>query len=67
MTMPVPDEYTFTRYLSSKKSVDDRSLNRSVWNSLNAAFSAYSSERPKVLELGSGIGTMVERVIDWGS
>ncbi len=64
--MPVPDEYTFTRYLSSKKSVDDRSLNRSVWNSLAIALSAYSSERLQVLELGSGIGTMVERVVDWG-
>lgn len=66
MTMPVPDEYAFTRYLSSKKSVDDRSLNRSVWNSLNEALSARSSEPLKVLELGSGIGTMVERVVDWG-
>lgn len=65
MTMPVPDEYTFTRYLSSKKSVDDRSLNRSVWDSLAEALSAYSSERLKGLELGSGIGTMVERVVDW--
>jgi SAM-dependent methyltransferase len=64
--MPVPDEYTFTRYLSSKKSVDDRSLNRSVWDRLNAALSAYSSESLNVLELGSGIGTMVERVLDWG-
>jgi len=62
----VPDEYTFTRYLSSKKSVDDRSLNRSVWERLAQALSAHSSERLKVLELGSGIGTMVERVVDWG-
>jgi SAM-dependent methyltransferase len=64
--MPVPAEYTFTRYLSSKKSIDDRSLNRSVWNSLADALSAYSSERLNILELGSGIGTMVERAVDWG-
>lgn len=63
--MSQPNEYTFTRYLSSKKSVDDRSLNRCVWNKLAAEVSS-RTEPLRVLELGSGIGTMVERTIDWG-
>ena len=63
--MPEPQEYTFERYLSSKKSVDDRSLNRSVWDRLAAEISSLTKPI-RVLELGSGIGTMVERAIDWG-
>ncbi len=63
--MPEPQEYTFGRYLSSKKSVDDRSLNRSVWERLAAEIPP-RPEPLRVLELGSGIGTMIERAIDWG-
>jgi hypothetical protein len=60
-------EYTFTRYLAAKKSVDDRALNRHVWHSLAQAVPAASPERPlQVLEIGAGIGTMVERLVDWG-
>ena len=29
-----PTEYSFQRYLSAKKSVDDRALNRLVWQAL---------------------------------
>jgi len=61
------DVYTFTRYLSSKKTVDDRSLNRPVFRALSAEVAAMSCDGPlKVLEIGSGIGTMVERSLDWG-
>lgn len=56
----------FSRYLAAKKSVDDRSLNRFVWNQLKMALSTQIFEGPlKVLELGCGIGTMVERLIEW--
>jgi SAM-dependent methyltransferase len=57
------DDASFIRYLASKKSVDDRSLNRLVWQ---AMISAVGSGKPRVLELGGGIGTMVERVIEDG-
>jgi SAM-dependent methyltransferase len=61
------DVYTFTRYLSSKKSVDDRSLNRPVFRALSAEVAAMSGDGPlRILEIGSGIGTMVERSLDWG-
>jgi SAM-dependent methyltransferase len=59
--------YTFTRYLSAKKTVDDRSLNKTVWQSLTRCISEeYGSRRLNILEIGAGIGTMVERAFDWG-
>jgi hypothetical protein len=65
--MTVPSAYSFTRYLAAKKSVDDRSLNRMVWDSLARAVAAYpQGDRLDVLEIGVGIGTMIERTLDWG-
>jgi hypothetical protein len=60
------DEYSFTRYLAAKKSVDDRALNRHVLQIMGDSLQARSEERPlKVLEIGAGIGTMIERLVDW--
>jgi SAM-dependent methyltransferase len=57
----------FPRYLAAKKTVDDRALNRFVWEQLGAALSGRESKRPlRILELGCGIGTMVERLLEWG-
>ena len=57
----------FLRYLAAKKSVDDRALNQSVWGQLRADLLARQFGRPiGVLELGCGIGTMVERLLEWG-
>ncbi len=57
----------FLRYLAAKKSVDDRALNQSVWGQLRADLLARQFGRPiGVLELGCGIGTMVERLVEWG-
>ncbi len=65
--MPIPLDYPFTRYLSAKRSVDDRSLNRSVWQSLTHAVSSRVGKEPlRVLEIGGGIGTMIARTVDWG-
>jgi SAM-dependent methyltransferase len=58
-----PIDYSFTRYLSAKKSVDDRALNSHVWQTLVAAL----PDGPlRVLEIGSGIGTMAERLVERG-
>lgn len=55
------------RYLAAKKSVDDRSLNHHVWRSLLSALPPNSPAVPlRVLEVGAGIGTMVERLQSWG-
>lgn len=57
----------FIQYLEAKKSVDDRALNRGVWQSLVSHLPAASRERPlRVLEAGCGIGTMLERLLEWG-
>jgi len=55
-------EYDFARYLSSKKTVDDRALNKDVWAQLRH----HLPDSPAILEIGAGIGTMVERLVDGG-
>lgn len=50
---------SFPRYLAAKKTVDDRALNAHVWGSMAQAMTALGSAH--VLEVGAGIGTMVER------
>lgn len=65
--MSVPEIYDFIRYLSAKKSVDDRALNRHVRDSLAIALHSHPDrDLLDILELGAGIGTMVERVLEWG-
>lgn len=64
--MPKPDSYSFIRYLAAKKTVDDRSLNRHVRERLDGALRAREAFPLRVLELGCGIGTMLERLLDYG-
>lgn len=65
--MPIPKEYSFILYLSAKKSVDDRALNCRVRDKFAATLLQTIQKKPvQILELGAGIGTMVERMIDWG-
>lgn len=60
------NDYSFTRYLAAKKSVDDRALNRVVWEVLARSLPNASHDKPiKVLEIGAGIGTMLERMLEW--
>ncbi len=65
--MSRPTEFSFTRYLAAKKGLDDRALNRYVCNTLSRSLAAFPGSPPlRVLEVGCGIGTMVERLLDWG-
>jgi SAM-dependent methyltransferase len=65
--MPRPEEFSFTRYLAAKKGLDDRSLNRHVFHSLSQSLASLPLSGPlQVLEVGCGLGTMVERLLDWG-
>jgi hypothetical protein len=60
-------DYSFRRYLAAKKTVDDRAVNRRVWDVLMRQLEPKSPGGPlRVLEVGSGIGTMVERLVEWG-
>ncbi len=58
------DWHSFSRYLTAKRTVDDRALNRQVWHTLRENLPRRN--RLRVLEIGGGIGTMVERIADWG-
>lgn len=66
ISMTVPRRYSFTRYLAAKRPIDDRSLNRVVWGRLIDALREMEGSKPvHILELGAGIGTMVERAWEW--
>ncbi len=61
-----PQEYSFRRYLAAKKGLDDRSLNRNVRETLaDHLLEPWGTTPCRVLEVGCGIGTMLERLIDW--
>jgi SAM-dependent methyltransferase len=53
------------RYLAAKKSIDDSSLNPQVWEMLhNSLPAAREGKNLQILELGSGIGTMLARLVE---
>jgi SAM-dependent methyltransferase len=56
--------YSFTRYLEAKKSVDDRALHRPTWDILRAELDRRSTPL-RILEVGAGIGTMLQRMLEW--
>jgi hypothetical protein len=59
---PMTSDYA--RYLAAKTTVDDRALNRHVLAELRRLMPAGA---PQVLEVGAGLGTMVARLMDWGT
>lgn len=62
--MSIPQQYTYPRYLRSKRTVDDRALNRDV---METVLSSLPADRPvRIAELGGGVGTMVDRLIETG-
>jgi SAM-dependent methyltransferase len=56
-------EYSFQRYLTSKQTIDDRSLNQHVIACLKQNL---PDKRLSIIEVGAGIGTMPARLIRWG-
>jgi len=58
----------FQRYLRAKRTVDDRSLDRRLLDRLRDGLDGRAAGRDgplRVLEVGAGIGTMVERSLEW--
>jgi hypothetical protein len=55
---------SFARYLLAKQTVDDRALNRGVFEALKAGVLDRSLS---VVEVGGGIGTMLARLVRWGA
>ncbi|HEX9679894.1 MAG TPA: class I SAM-dependent methyltransferase [Anaerolineales bacterium] len=57
---------SFIRYLAAKRSIDDQALNRQVWDVVWSHLGSGDPARPlRVLEVGAGIGTMIERILEW--
>lgn len=57
----------YPRYLAAKKAIDDRALNRHVWETLRRTLPlATTGGATNIIEIGAGIGTMLTRVVDWG-
>ena len=62
------DAEAFRRYLVAKRTVDDRALDRRLVGILRERLAerAAATEGPlRVLEVGTGVGTMVARLTDW--
>lgn len=62
--------YSESRYLLSKRTVDDRALHLGVVAELRKHLasqgqSAHQTPRPRVLEIGCGVGTMLKRLLQW--
>jgi SAM-dependent methyltransferase len=59
-------KFASDRYLTSKRTVDDRALNRRVWQCLvsNLALVA-TSDKIRVLDIGAGTGEMIGRMTEW--
>lgn len=55
----------FARYLEAKKSVDDLAINQLVFGAARPLLRGTSSEPIHLLELGTGVGTMIERLLEW--
>lgn len=65
--MTFPSDYSYTRYLAAKKTVDDRALNRQVFEAMAKTLkSRQDAGLLEVLEVGCGLGAMLERLWDWG-
>jgi SAM-dependent methyltransferase len=57
--------YTYERYLSAKKTVDDRALYRGACEEVRKHLARVRARPWQILEVGGGIGTMVARLIEW--
>lgn len=58
--------FRYPKYLAAKKSIDDKALNRHVFETLKQHAPEQCKEKPlNIIEIGAGIGTMVERLIEW--
>ncbi len=55
----------FARYLLAKRSIDDRALNRHVWERLHRELREPGAESLRIVEVGAGLGTGGERISEW--
>lgn len=55
-----------TAYLEAKRSIDDRSINRAVWDRMVEIAARVPGDQLRIAEIGAGTGTMIDRMRDWG-
>jgi SAM-dependent methyltransferase len=55
-----------TAYLEAKRVIDDRSLNRMVWNHMVERVARIPARPLRIAEIGAGTGTMLDRLTEWG-
>jgi len=62
----IRESFDYVDYLDLKRSVDDNSLNKEVWNAMAEWLITQQQNRVslRILEIGAGIGTMIERLLD---
>ncbi len=61
----VNETFDYVQYLDIKKHIDDRSLNTEVWRKFYGWLSDKKQNKQlDILEIGAGIGTMIERLLD---
>ena len=54
----------FAHYLEAKRTVDDRAIDRRVLETLRRRLE--NIEGPAIADIGAGVGTGIERLVDWG-
>lgn len=64
----IDETFDYPDYLSAKKLIDDASLNPKVWAELLNILQTRQSDSQsvRILEIGAGIGTMIERLLQSG-
>lgn len=66
--METTEPFHYTQYLAAKQAIDDAALNPGVFRRFAGHFASYSRTYPhlRILEVGAGIGTMINRLLDRG-
>lgn len=62
----INETFDYVTYLDIKKAIDDRSLNPEVWQTMQDWVNNKGAHANnfRILEIGAGIGTMIERLLD---
>jgi len=61
--VPVPETYSYPRYLRAKETVDDRALNQHVEDHFYDQLTARTHEPLRLLEIGAGVGATAKRIV----
>ncbi|MDA3950152.1 MAG: class I SAM-dependent methyltransferase [Spirochaeta sp.] len=56
-----------TTYLEAKRTIDDRSIHPRLWERFLSEVGGAPDEPLRIVELGAGSGTMVERLREWNA